>query len=116
MAIENVCQISVVNRQQVFYVPKGQPLLMAMEKIGQRAIGVGCRGGGCGLCKIKVLQGEYQTKRMSRAHVSEDEQALGFALACRLTPLSDLVVESDHFQLPRQQTKKSENNNKRISS
>jgi ferredoxin len=105
MAIENVCQISVINRQQVFYVPQGQPLLMAMEKVCQHAINVGCRGGGCGLCKIKILQGEYQTKRMSRAHVSEEEQALGFALACRLTPLSDLVVESDHFKLQAPQEK-----------
>lgn len=99
MAIENTCQISVINRQAVFKVPKGEPLLMAMEKLNQRAIDVGCRGGGCGLCKVKVLQGEYQTKRMSKAHISEEEAALGFALACRLMPLSDLELESDHFQL-----------------
>nr|WP_275941904.1 2Fe-2S iron-sulfur cluster-binding protein [Pseudomonas lactis] len=95
----------VINRQQVFCVPHGEPLLMGMEKACQNAIQVGCRGGGCGLCKIKVLQGEYQTKRMSRAHISEEEQALGFALACRLTPLSDLIVESDHFKLQTQQSK-----------
>ena len=103
MAIENACQISVTNRQQVFSVPKGEPLLMAMEKNNQHAIQVGCRGGGCGLCKVKVLQGDYQTKRMSKAHISEEEAALGFALACRLTPLSDLELESDYFQLKKQQ-------------
>lgn len=105
MAIENVYQISVINRQQVFWLPQGESLLMGMEKACQHAINVGCRGGGCGLCKIKVLQGDYQTKRMSRAHISEEEQALGFALACRLTPLSDLVIESDHFKLHTQQPK-----------
>lgn len=102
MSSEDVCKVSVINRRQEFCVPKGQPLLMGMEKLCQNAINVGCRGGGCGLCKIKVLQGDYQTKRMSRAHISEDEQALGFALACRLTPLSDLVLESDHFKLQTQ--------------
>ncbi|GLR64549.1 hypothetical protein GCM10007878_19870 [Marinospirillum insulare] len=76
---------------------------MAMAKLSQRAIHVGCRGGGCGLCKVKVLQGDYQTKRMSKAHISEEEAAMGFALACRLTPLSDLELESDHFQLRKQQ-------------
>ncbi|NLW06209.1 MAG: 2Fe-2S iron-sulfur cluster binding domain-containing protein [Pseudomonadaceae bacterium] len=102
MAIENACQISVTNRQQVFKVPKGELLLMAMEKLNQRAIDVGCRGGGCGLCKVKVLQGDYQTKRMSKAHVNEEELTKGFALACRLMPLSDLVLESDHFKLQKQ--------------
>lgn len=105
MATKSVCKISVINRQQEFQVPKGEPLLMAMQKLRLDAIKVGCRGGGCGICKVKVLQGDYQTKRMSRAHISEKEQALGFALACRVAPLSDLVLESDHFQLPRQQIK-----------
>lgn len=105
MSIDDVCKISVINRRQTFCIPKGEPLLMGMEKACQHAINVGCRGGGCGLCKIKVLQGDYQTKRMSRAHISEEEQALGFALACRLTPLSDLVLESDHFKLQTQQSK-----------
>ncbi len=103
MVTKNVCQVSVTNRQQVFKVPKGELLLLAMEKLNQRAIDVGCRGGGCGLCKVKVLQGDYQTKRMSKAHISEEEAALGFALACRLTPLSDLELESDYFQLKKQQ-------------
>lgn len=102
MANQGVCQIAVTNRQQVFSVPKGEPLLMAMEKINQHAIQVGCRGGGCGLCKVKVLQGDYQTKRMSKAHISEEEKSKGFALACRLTPLSDLELESDHFKLQTQ--------------
>lgn len=103
MATENICRIAVTNRQQVFSVTKGEPLLIGMGKLNHRAIDVGCRGGGCGLCKVKVLHGDYQTKRMSKAHISEEEAALGFALACRLTPLSDLEIESDHFQLKKQQ-------------
>lgn len=103
MATNNVYRIVVSNRGQEFSVPEDTLLLMEMEKLNQRAIDVGCRGGGCGLCKVKVLQGDYETKRMSRAHISEEEKAMGFALACRLTPLSDLVLESDHYQLPKQQ-------------
>lgn len=88
--------IQVVNRQDSFAVSAHEPLLMGMEKACHQAIRVGCRGGGCGLCKIRILQGEYRTKTMSRAHVSEQEQAQGFALACRVWPQSDLVLESDH--------------------
>ncbi|KGK41345.1 ferredoxin [Nitrincola sp. A-D6] len=97
-------QILVTNREQTFVVKQGELLLQAMEKACQQAINVGCRGGGCGLCKVKILQGRYQTKRMSKAHISAAEQASGFALACRVFPESDLVIESDHFEDQSKQT------------
>ena len=34
---------------------------------------------------------------MSRRHVCEQQKNSGFALACRLLPESDLIIESDHF-------------------
>lgn len=89
--------IQVRNRQQVFSVTEGQYVLAAMEHAGSQAIDIGCRGGGCGLCKVRVLEGQYSTGRMSRRHVTEQEQADGYALACRLLPESDLVLESDQF-------------------
>lgn len=89
--------IHVSNRQQSFSLAEGQYVLAGMEKAGSRAIDIGCRGGGCGLCKVRVLEGQYSTGRMSRRQVSEEEQAEGFALACRLLPESDLVLESDKF-------------------
>jgi ferredoxin len=59
-------------------------VLRAMECLGRKGIPVGCRGGGCGVCKVRVLRGQYRTDKMSRACVSEEEQRQGFALACRL--------------------------------
>jgi ferredoxin len=98
-------QIEVTNRQQEFAVPEGELLLHAMEKACQQAIQVGCRGGGCGMCKIKVLQGSFRAKRMSKAHITEQEAEAGYALACRVFPESDLVIESDHFNdLSKQRT------------
>lgn len=90
-------KIAVINRNQEFQIPAGETLLAGVEKACSDSINVGCRGGGCGLCKVKVLSGTYQTKRMSRRHVCEQQLADGFALACRLLPESDLVLESDHF-------------------
>ncbi|WP_156842885.1 2Fe-2S iron-sulfur cluster-binding protein [Novosphingobium aquimarinum] len=52
----------------------------------------GCRGGGCGICKVQVRHGNYRCGSMSRAHVSVEEQSDGFALACQLWPLSDMSV------------------------
>lgn len=90
-------KIAVTNRNKEFQVSAGETLLAGLERACCDAITVGCRGGGCGLCKIRVLSGSYQAKRMSKRHVCEQQQASGFALACRLLPESDLVVESDHF-------------------
>jgi ferredoxin len=67
-------------------------VLIAMEKSGKKAIAVGCRGGGCGFCRVQVRSGAYRTLRMSRAHVTEEEERQGYALACRLLPLGDLTL------------------------
>ncbi|MGB1563488.1 MAG: 2Fe-2S iron-sulfur cluster-binding protein [Sinimarinibacterium flocculans] len=70
-----------------------QSVLAGMEQLGRKGIPVGCRGGGCGVCKVRVVSGEYSTGCMSRAHISPEERAEGYALACRLYPKSDLEVQ-----------------------
>ena len=92
-------QIQVTNRDTSFTCDEGSLLLQSMEKAGKQAIKVGCRKGGCGMCKVRVLTGVYQTLKMSRAHVTEQEEQQGFALACRIQVGGDLVIESDHFTL-----------------
>jgi ferredoxin len=68
------------------------PVLIAMERSGRKAIAVGCRGGGCGTCRVRVRAGSYRTGRMSRAHVTVEEERQGYALACKLFPLEDLLL------------------------
>ena len=70
-----------------------QSLLVGMEALGKKGIPVGCRGGGCGVCKIEVVAGEYLKRAMSRAHVSEQEEATGCVLACRVMPVSDMKLK-----------------------
>lgn len=64
-----------------------------MEVLGRRGIPVGCRGGGCGVCKVQVVEGAYHTRKMSRACLSEEEEADGVVLACKLFPESDLALQ-----------------------
>jgi ferredoxin len=68
------------------------PVLVAMHALGRSDISVGCRGGGCGVCRIEVVSGRYVTGKMSRAHVSLEDEARGIVLACQVRPQSDLVV------------------------
>lgn len=69
-----------------------QTLLEGMENLGKKGIPVGCRGGGCGVCKVQVLSGTYTKRVMSREHVSAEEEALGFVLACRVRPTSAMEL------------------------
>ena len=70
-----------------------ESVLKAMEQLRRKGIPVGCRGGGCGICKVQVTAGDYVTKKMSRSCVTAEEEANGFALACRLHPSSELRVK-----------------------
>lgn len=72
---------------------EGETLLTAVRasRKADRIIS-GCRGGGCGVCKVQVRRGNYRCGQMSRAHVSVEEQSEGLALACQLWPLTDMSV------------------------
>ncbi len=70
-----------------------QSVLKAMELVGKKCVPVGCRGGGCGYCKIRVVEGDFQCGKMSKAHCSDEAREHGEVLACRIYPRSDLVIE-----------------------
>jgi len=68
-------------------------LLKAMAALGRKGIPSGCHGGGCGVCKVRITEGEVSTLVMSCTHVSEEEKAQGYVLACRAFPRSDIALE-----------------------
>lgn len=76
-----------------FSCDSDQSLLKAMELAGKRCIPVGCRGGGCGLCKVQIRSGEYSCGPMSKKHVDASARRCGQVLACRVYPLTDLTFE-----------------------
>ncbi|MFV0524894.1 MAG: 2Fe-2S iron-sulfur cluster-binding protein [Acidimicrobiales bacterium] len=78
----------------VFLVTRGRPVLTPLVGRSGAPIDVGCRGGGCGACRVQILDGAFETRKMSRRHVNEQQRAAGYALACRLLPLGDLVVRA----------------------
>lgn len=77
-------------------------LLVAMERAKKSCFGVtwptsipvGCRRGGCGVCRVRIVEGTYTTAPMSANHVSAEEKADGYALSCCVYPQSDLLVET----------------------
>jgi len=85
--------VEIENTGERFACGTHESVLKAMEQLRRKGIPVGCRGGGCGICKVQVTAGDYVTKKMSRSCVTAEEEANGFALACRLHPSSELRVK-----------------------
>lgn len=72
-----------------------ESLLQGMLKLGRRGIPVGCVNGGCGVCKVQIVEGQVRTLGpVSRAHVSAEEEACGITLACRVAPLTPLRLQA----------------------
>lgn len=85
-------RVLVTDTGESFVCGEAETALNALARCGRRGIPVGCRGGGCGVCKVQVLQGQYQTRPMSRSHVSEDDEASHQVLACCIVPQTDLQL------------------------
>lgn len=73
-----------------FFCRAGEPLISSMRRAG--FFKGGCRGGGCGICKVRVLSGEVSLSPMSREHVTLEEEAEGYILACCAKLNSDIVL------------------------
>lgn len=86
--------VAIGNTHESYRCRADQTLLGGMEQLGRRGIPVGCRGGGCGVCKVRIESGSVRRERMSRCHVSAQEEAQGYVLACRAYPQSDLQVQA----------------------
>ncbi len=93
MAHAPTYRVSVAGFGAGFACRADERVLIAMERAGLVQIPVGCRGGGCGICKVKVRAGRCRKGTMSRRHVSEQEERAGLVLACRIYPDSDLELE-----------------------
>ncbi len=85
-------QVTIENTGETFSCSEDCNVLAVMEQSCCKGIPVGCRNGGCGACKIRIMAGRYYTGKMSRAVVSAQEEAEGCVLACKTYPLSDIRV------------------------
>jgi ferredoxin len=69
-----------------------ETMLDALKRTGN-AIRVGCRRGGCAICKVEVIEGTFEyTRPIADKVLTDEEQARGTCLTCRAVPTSDMVV------------------------
>jgi CDP-4-dehydro-6-deoxyglucose reductase len=70
----------------------GESVLGALLRSGAKVV-FGCRGGGCGACKMRLAAGRVDHGRCSVAVLPEAERAQGWFLSCQARPLGDISVE-----------------------
>ena len=75
-----------------FQVEEGESVLDAALRNGY-AFPYGCRNGGCGSCKGKVLSGDLNYGTNTPTALSEDDVKNGMALFCQAQACSELTIE-----------------------
>jgi CDP-4-dehydro-6-deoxyglucose reductase len=83
-------RVSVQETGATFEAQPGEPLLAAATRQGVR-LPHECTFGGCGTCRIRLLQGRVSYEEMPLA-LSPGEAEAGYALACQARACSDLVI------------------------
>ena len=71
---------------------RDETVLSAIQRSGARIV-FGCRGGGCGTCKMHLISGTVEHGRCSAAVLLEEEKGNGSFLSCQARALSDLTIE-----------------------
>jgi CDP-4-dehydro-6-deoxyglucose reductase len=51
-----------------------------------------CRGGGCGVCKVKVVEGQFERGKCSKTALTDEERSQNYTLACKTYPRSDMTI------------------------
>jgi CDP-4-dehydro-6-deoxyglucose reductase len=84
--------ITLLPMGEVLPCAPGETVLGAMLRSGARVF-FGCTGGGCGVCKMRLISGRLDYGRYSVAVLSEAEKQAGFFLSCQARLLSDLTIQ-----------------------
>jgi CDP-4-dehydro-6-deoxyglucose reductase len=84
-----------------FLVAEGETLLEAALRQGY-AFPYGCRNGGCGACKGKIISGEVDYGPRRTAALSDEDISRGLGLFCQAMPKTDLVLEVKEVGAPQE--------------
>lgn len=85
--------VTIVETGETFFNGPGHSILESLRRLGKRGVPVGCRSGGCSVCKIEVVEGGWrQCRPMSREYVSDEDFRAGRVLACCVTPTEKLTL------------------------
>jgi ring-1,2-phenylacetyl-CoA epoxidase subunit PaaE len=84
-------EVSVVldGRTTTVTIPPGTPILDGVQRV-RPDLPFACKGGVCGTCRARVVQGEVRMRR--NYALEDDELAAGYVLTCQALPATDAVT------------------------
>lgn len=69
-----------------------ETILAGLYKAGYAYL-IGCRRGGCAICKVDALEGEFTYDHpVADTVITEDERTDGTCLTCRAVPTTDITI------------------------
>lgn len=78
---------------EVIYLEPDETVLSGLYKAGY-AYAVGCRRGGCAVCKAECLRGRFHYNHpIADTVLTAGERADGTCLTCRAVPDGDITIE-----------------------
>ncbi len=87
--------VTIADTGETYRCRTDESLLEGMRRMAKRGIPVGCRGGGCSVCKVEIVDGLYtQFRPMSREYVSDEDLAADRILACCVRPLTAIKLNA----------------------
>jgi len=73
-------------------VNEGETILEGLFRQGY-AYRIGCRRGGCAICKVDLLEGVVSYNRpVADTVLTDDERSTGACLSCRAVPETDITI------------------------
>lgn len=89
----DVAQVTVLPGAVRIDARDGETVLGAALRCGFR-YRFGCRRGGCGVCKVRLILGDVRYERPIAASVlTDDERSMGVCLSCRAVPITNVIIE-----------------------
>ncbi len=86
-------EVTVLPDEVRITAAEGETVLAALGRAGLR-YRIGCRRGGCGICKLQLVGGEVRYDRpVSESVLSDDERVEGVCLSCRAVPITNVLIE-----------------------
>lgn len=78
---------------EVIYLDPEETVLYGLYRAGY-AYTIGCRRGGCAICKVDCRAGDFHYNRpVADTVITETERSDGTCLSCRAVPETDITIE-----------------------
>lgn len=85
--------VTVQPSGEAIYLDPAETVLSGLYKAGF-AYAVGCRRGGCAVCKVDCLSGEFTYDHpIADSVLTDGERTDGTCLTCRAVPRGDITIE-----------------------